>query len=99
MLPPNFEMTPDYTFSSNIVVQMNAASFGEVKLRSKDPKMLPLIDPKFLSNSYDKETLVAAIRTNMLLMKTKTMREHYVAPIHAPKSDSEEDIMVFQNGP
>ena len=87
-------MTPERSFSSNVTTQMNAASRGSVTLRSKDPTVKPLIDPNFLSNPYDKVTMIAAIRAEMRLMTTDTMKEHYVGPIYGPKSDSDADITV-----
>jgi choline dehydrogenase len=87
-------MTPDRSFSSNVTVQMNSASTGSITLRSKDPTIQPLIDPNFLSNPYDKVTMIAAVRAEMRLMATNKMKEHYIGPIFGPKSDSDEDIMV-----
>lgn len=89
-------MDPNHSFSNNITVQLNSAASGEVKLRSKDPSDNPLIDPKFLSNPYDKEILIAAIRAEILLMQTETMKKHYVGPILTPESDSDEDILVLE---
>ena len=39
-------------------VLLHPKSLGEIKLRSKDPKDSPIIDPKYLSNKDDVRILV-----------------------------------------
>lgn len=39
-------------------VLLHPKSLGEIKLRSNDPSDEPLIDPKYLSNKYDIDTLI-----------------------------------------
>lgn len=39
-------------------VLLHPKSLGEVKLRSNDPSDELLIDPKYLSNKYDIDTLI-----------------------------------------
>lgn len=41
-----------------LVILLHPRSHGELKLRSKDPFQAPLIDPKYLSDPMDVETLV-----------------------------------------
>lgn len=95
-MPPTSGLDVEHSFANNFTVQLNSAALGEVKLRSKNPADKPLIDPKFLSNQYDREIFIAAVRAEIQLMKTETMRKHYVEPILGPKSDSDEDILVLQ---
>lgn len=73
---------------------MNSVSRGTIKLASADPKDAPLIDPKYLSNPFDLVNLREALREGMNLLKTSTMKDHFVRPLFAPKSDSDKDIDV-----
>ncbi|KAJ0311064.1 hypothetical protein COL516b_001767 [Colletotrichum fioriniae] len=96
LIPPDhvFEQSSDGFFSV-FVANMNSVSRGTIKLASADPKDAPLIDPKYLSNPFDLVNLREALREGMNLLKTSTMKDHFVRPIFAPKSDSDKDIDDF----
>ncbi|KAK1993432.1 GMC oxidoreductase [Colletotrichum falcatum] len=96
LIPPNhvFE-NPDDGFFSVFVANMNSVSRGQIRLSSSDPKDAALIDPGYLSNPYDLVNLREALREGLNLMKTPQMKKHFVRPIFAPKSDSDEDIVDF----
>ncbi|KAI8169650.1 hypothetical protein K4K49_012030 [Colletotrichum sp. SAR 10_70] len=96
LIPPNhaFESADDGFFSV-FVANMNSQSRGQIKLKSAYPKDPPLVDPKYLSHPYDVVNLREALREGLKLMQTPTMKEHFVRPIFAPKSDSDEDIVEF----
>ncbi|KAJ0333128.1 hypothetical protein COL922a_011005 [Colletotrichum nupharicola] len=96
LIPPYhaFESADDGFFTV-FVANMNSQSRGQIKLKSADPKDPPLVDPKYLSHPYDVVNLREALREGLKLMQTPTMKEHFVRPIFAPKSDSDEDIVEF----
>ncbi|KAK2025653.1 GMC oxidoreductase [Colletotrichum zoysiae] len=96
LIPPThvFEK-PDDGFFSVFVANMNSVSRGQIKLSSSDPNDAPLIDPGYLSNPYDLVNLREALREGLNLMKTPEMKNHFVRPLFAPKSDSDEDIVEF----
>ncbi|EFQ27442.1 GMC oxidoreductase [Colletotrichum graminicola M1.001] len=96
LIPPNhvFEK-PDDGFFSVFVANMNSVSQGQIRLSSSDPKDAALVDPGYLSNPYDLVNLREALREGLNLMKTPEMKTHFVRPIFAPKSDSDEDIVDF----
>ncbi|KAK2059141.1 GMC oxidoreductase [Colletotrichum caudatum] len=96
LIPPThvFEK-PDDGFFSVFVANMNSVSRGQIKLSSSDPNDAPLIDPGYLSNPYDLVNLREALREGLNLMKTPRMKDHFVRPIFAPKSDSDGDIVEF----
>ncbi|KAJ3941004.1 uncharacterized protein N0V96_008880 [Colletotrichum fioriniae] len=100
LIPPDhvFEQSSDGFFSV-FVANMNSVSRGTIKLASADPKDAPLIDPKYLSNPFDLVNLREALREGMNLLKTSTMKDHFVRPIFAPKSDSDKDIDVDSGHP
>ncbi|KAH8822084.1 hypothetical protein F5884DRAFT_769918 [Xylogone sp. PMI_703] len=95
LIPPTFTMPPESSYKSHVVLHMNPQSTGEVTLKSNDPSEPPLIDPKYLSNPYDRATLIAAVKAERQLMSTKTMQSHFKGPITAPASESDEDILAF----
>ncbi|KAK7440093.1 GMC oxidoreductase [Colletotrichum acutatum] len=96
LIPPDhaFEQSSDGFFSV-FVANMNSVSRGTIRLASADPKDAPLIDPKYLSNPFDLVNLREALREGLNLLKTNTMKDHFVRPIFAPKSDSDKDIEDF----
>ncbi|KAI4481657.1 hypothetical protein M0804_009178 [Polistes exclamans] len=56
-------------------VLLHPKSLGEIKLRSNDPSDEPLIDPKYLSNKYDVDTLINGIQYLKKLINTSAMKE------------------------
>ncbi|UQC81153.1 GMC oxidoreductase [Colletotrichum lupini] len=96
LIPPDhvFEKSSDGFFSV-FVANMNSVSRGTIKLASADPADPPLIDPKYLSNPFDLVNLREALREGLNLLKTSTMKDHFVRPIFAPKSESDKDIDDF----
>lgn len=77
---------------------MNPQSTGSVTLRSKNPLDRPIIDPGYFTHPYDMHSMMAALRADRKLMETKIMNQHYKGLIMAPRSDSDEDVMVRMNG-
>lgn len=71
---------------------MNSQSKGDISLASANPADRPLIDPKYLTNPYDKLALVSAIREALKWMESPSLKQHVKYPILAPKSASDEDI-------
>lgn len=59
-----------------MVALLNPESRGTVKLRSKDFKDAPVIDPNYLEKSGDVDTLVRGIREYMKLLDTNNFRTH-----------------------
>jgi choline dehydrogenase-like flavoprotein len=98
LVPPNYLMTPDNSYAGHVMIVMNPQSTGSITLRSKNPLDQPIIDPGYLTHPYDMHAMVAAVRADRKLMKTKIMSQHYKGLIMAPKSDSDEDVIVCMNG-
>ncbi|TEA11060.1 alcohol dehydrogenase [Colletotrichum sidae] len=80
-------------FFTLFATNMNSQSRGFVKLASADPDDPPLIDPKYLGHPFDVVTLKEALREALKLMQTPTMKDHFVKPILAPKSDSDHGLL------
>jgi choline dehydrogenase-like flavoprotein len=87
-------MTPDLSFTSQAPVMLNPQSMGSVRLQSNNHLDQPLIDPAYLTHPFDNYNIIAAVRANWRLMKTKTMRQYHKGTINMPKSESDEDILV-----
>ncbi|XP_015186474.1 PREDICTED: glucose dehydrogenase [FAD, quinone]-like isoform X2 [Polistes dominula] len=56
-------------------VLLHPKSLGEIKLRSNDPSDEPIIDPKYLSNKHDIDTLVNGIQYLKKLINTSAMKK------------------------
>lgn len=98
LIPPNYPITPDHSYASHALMVMNPQSTGSVTLRSKNPLDRPIIDPGYFTHPYDMHSMMAAVRADRKLMETKIMSQHYKGLIMAPRSDSDEDVMVRMNG-
>lgn len=58
---PGWDFHPFSAVTAN-VCQMRPASKGQIKLRSSDAFAAPVIDPNYLGEETDRETMVSAIR-------------------------------------
>ncbi|KAI1103534.1 GMC oxidoreductase [Jackrogersella minutella] len=82
-------------YSCLTVFLYNAQSRGEVTLQSADPDAPPRIDPKFLSTAYDRRVAVEALRDVFRLVRYEGYARDNVAPITAPRSESDADLLDY----
>ena len=81
------------------VCALKPKSRGTLKLASPDPLADPLIDPAFLAEPEDIETLVAGVKLTQRLMNAPSLRAHWTHELFgsdAAKSDDE--IRAFLRG-
>ncbi|XP_045121245.1 glucose dehydrogenase [FAD, quinone]-like isoform X2 [Portunus trituberculatus] len=57
-------------------------SRGSIRLRSRDPRDPPLIDPNFLSHPDDVRTFIRGIKFALAIANTSALRTHYDATFH-----------------
>jgi len=63
-------------FSAGIVPTLSRPkSRGYIKLRSSDPNDYPIIQPNYLSDQHDVDTMVAGVQKSIELLETNTMKE------------------------
>ncbi|WP_316179625.1 MULTISPECIES: GMC family oxidoreductase [unclassified Bradyrhizobium] len=67
-------------------------SRGTVGLRNADPLAAPLIDPNFLGEADDLETMVAGYKTTLRLMQTPAMRSLGKRDLFTPDVRTDDDI-------
>lgn len=60
----------------SLVTVLNPKSRGTIKLRSKNPEDAPIIDPNYLAEPEDVETLIKGIREFMRFLDTKNFKTH-----------------------
>lgn len=77
------------------VMLMNPQSRGSVRLASKDPSAMPLIDVNFLSHPYDRKTFVAATQEVLRFVGSGNLSKHIKSNFHTPNSNSEQDVLEF----
>ena len=89
-------MNPAGSESSScfFVMIMNPQSEGYMELKSADPADQPYIDPKAFSHPYDRRVAIEGIRTVFDITNHPSFAKDTTAPVDAPKSTSEEDILV-----
>jgi choline dehydrogenase-like flavoprotein len=93
-MPPGFDFGPESSFFSAVAVGMNPQSRGAVTLRSSNPDDPPLIDFAYLSHSYDKRVIVAAVRQLLQYITKSPLAKEMMEITFGPKSEDEEDILV-----
>jgi choline dehydrogenase-like flavoprotein len=78
------------------VCALSPKSRGTVKLASADPFADPLIDPAFLAEAEDVETLVAGVKLTRLLMEAPSLRAHWTRELFgAAEARSDDEIRAF----
>jgi choline dehydrogenase len=65
-------------------------SRGEIKLRSNDPRDLPILDPRFCSDPYDLKVMVAAVRHSRELFRQRAFKK-YVLEERWPEKGKDSD--------
>jgi choline dehydrogenase-like flavoprotein len=88
---------PGTEFLGAICLIMNPQSKGAVRLHSKDPSTAPLIDPSFLSHSFDRRVLIEGMRVTKRLLSASVYVEKTLKT-YVPADDSDEAIWVRIQG-
>ena len=73
---------------------MGGQASGEVKLRSRDPKDPPLVDPKFLSHPYDRRVAVESVREALEFLDLPGLAKDQVRLAAGPTGRGDEEILV-----
>src|SRR5262249_35476111 len=78
------------------VCQLRPESRGFVRIKSADPAAPPAIQPRYLSTQFDRDTLLAGMRTLQRVMRQPAMKR-YIAEEYRPPSSvtSDEDLMAY----
>ncbi|OQV07561.1 hypothetical protein CLAIMM_11977 [Cladophialophora immunda] len=77
------------------IMSMQPQSRGTVRLASKDPLEMPLIDPNYFDHPYDSRMMIEGVREGFNLIKSTDLSKYIVGPNLTPASDSDEDILKF----
>ena len=72
---------------------------GEIKLGSSNPMDHPIIDPKFLSNPFDKRTAIESVRETLDFLNKPLMAKGLKRFAAAPTGDTDEEILVGKRHP
>lgn len=79
---------------------MRATSTGHLRLKSKNPRDHPLIDPNYLATQRDVEDMRAAVRLTREIFEQKALdpfRGNAISPKKSIQSDAEIDEWVREN--
>ena len=78
------------------VCALKPKSRGALKLASSDPLADPLIDPAFLAEPEDIETLVAGVKLTQRLMNAPSLRAHWTRALFgSAEAKSDDEIRAF----
>jgi choline dehydrogenase-like flavoprotein len=97
MLPPMHKPSPGNAYLSAVVFLMNPQSRGQVSLSSANPTDSVLIDPGYMTHVFDEKAMLDAIKETMNFFQNSAVGEYFRNYILAPKSVSDEHIIVCYN--
>jgi choline dehydrogenase len=78
------------------ICQLRPESRGFVRIKSADPAAPPAIQPRYLSDPIDRDTVVAGLKLLRGIMEQPAM-QHYIAEerVPGPKVASDADLLAF----
>ncbi|KAJ4426635.1 hypothetical protein ANN_26433 [Periplaneta americana] len=74
-----------------LVILQRPKSRGYIKLKSKDPKEQPVINPKYLSDPRDVQTLVEGIKLIIEILDSETLKQKFETEMSTTKIPGCED--------
>ncbi|PSN57098.1 Glucose dehydrogenase [FAD, quinone] [Blattella germanica] len=80
------------TFSPLVVLQ-RPKSRGVIRLKDKDPKSRPLIDPRYLSDDRDVQTLVEGVKMIMEVCKADALKHFETEMSNLPVPGCEAEVL------
>ncbi|MDP6708236.1 MAG: choline dehydrogenase [Alphaproteobacteria bacterium] len=92
---PKRELGPEPGITIAIYV-LRPESLGSIHIKSADPRQPPAINFNFLSNEYDRETLVGAVRATRRILEAppmNSMRGPEIQP--GPEVQSDDEILSW----
>ena len=89
--PESLKTSKEVSGFDLLVAHVDPASRGEVRLSSKDPHDLPLVDPAYLSHAGDLPALIGGVRRALSLAKSQSLAP-YTASSELPVNASDEQI-------
>jgi choline dehydrogenase-like flavoprotein len=85
---------PGHGFTCHVCA-LKPKSRGAVRLASADPLAAPLIDPNFLAEREDVETLVAGFKLTRRVMEAPALRAHWTRELFTAGVNSDDEIRDF----
>ncbi|KAK5384020.1 hypothetical protein LTR20_008152 [Exophiala xenobiotica] len=95
---PLFYMGPCPPDASVLVIEglnQNCLSEGHLRLRSRSPYDLPLVDPRYLTHPLDHRVAIETVREILRLARTDALGKIIQKPLLAPTGDSEAHLDNF----
>ena len=86
-------MAPE-NYLATAVAFMGGQAAGEVKLRSRDPKDPPLINPKFLSHPYGRRVALESMREALEFLDLPNLAKDQVRLAAGPTGRGDEEILT-----
>jgi choline dehydrogenase len=97
-LDHGFTDPPGHGFTLGTVL-LQPASTGTITLTSADPAVAPEIDPAYLTNDADVQTLIAGLKVAQQILRSPAIAEHvgaHMRPDHEPADDGEIEGFIRQ---
>lgn len=81
-------MKPEESYLTHELLLQNNLSKGTLTLRSKNPRDLPVINPRFLDDPYDKRIAIETVREAMKVASTGAYESVIEEMVHGPGNKS-----------
>ncbi|MCG8562944.1 MAG: GMC family oxidoreductase N-terminal domain-containing protein [Hyphomicrobiales bacterium] len=89
----------DFSGFTALVWQCHPASRGTLEIRSADPFEAPRIDPNYLGEQIDRDTMVAGVKMLREIYRQPAFRDLWDEEVMpGPQAQSDEDILDFIRG-
>ncbi|KAF9533808.1 hypothetical protein CPB83DRAFT_757126 [Crepidotus variabilis] len=95
LVEPSHPLPVNASFIGVIVALVAPSSRGYIKLASADPFDKPIIDPRFLTTTFDIFTMREAFRAVKRLMKAPAFSGYILGPYGSSNAETDEDIDEF----
>jgi choline dehydrogenase len=92
---PGIKMHP-FSGVTSSVCQLRPESRGRIAITSPDPDVYPSIQPNYLSETLDQETVVNAMKVSRRLFSTAPLKD-FVVREHLPGPGIESDAALLQS--
>jgi choline dehydrogenase-like flavoprotein len=93
--PPGYMFGENVTCFSAGAMLMHPESRGSVTLKSKNPFDPPIIDPNYLSHTFDRLAFIDGVREARKLFTETSLKKHWIQPIIVPGNHTDEAIWKF----
>lgn len=89
------DIKPQESYMTHELLLQNNLSKGRVSLRSKNPRDLPIIDPRFLEHPYDKRIVIETVREAIKIAQATAYKGVIRKMVHGPGGGTTDELSTI----